>query len=701
MAPHDLGDTRRQSAHAPWLSALLVALLLLAAILPLIGSADAAQTGRANIRFEAEVPGEVVALATSDDGAHVIAGDATGTFTFIPGAGADSRAWTAPDGGIAGTIDPVTVGVATDSTGDHWAAAVAYGSDTEGSVHGFARWSDAPIWTFTLPDAGPLMEADQPTVFTRGGDLYAVGTAHGTVYLLAPGDDSGADKSYKRKYDADNQGKAFGRINALALSDDGSRVLIGTDGAGESSLHLFSDTFYILSFDRIKAPVVDTALSPDGAYAAVVTRSDQGHRLHLLDATRGKTIWDTALPAEAVDLALGANADVLAVALADGKVQVYHGDQDGFRPDAAYTHTLGTAARDLAMSASGDEIAVVGGGDDLIFLDPHQDAPLWTYRSGAALTALSMSHEGEVLVIGGASQGSDDGGRVVYTTADHRISHATPPEPRLEPGKTNTVEVLVANEGNRKETLVPRWTGLPTGWDAARAAVTVLPGQEVRLGLEVKVPSGQSADRYRLDVRLESAGLSVPVSLDVRVPEIKTGHTEVPWSLPLAVPGGAPAAYLIEVENTGNVPNSLTLGYAKLPAGWEAAYVGEIDTHLRPGESREVVLKVRAPADATPGRDTAFHAIMAWGHGEERVPLTTKVVTREAYLGALEEHSAADGNGTATPDLLSKTLEESLKGDTTGTAPLGGTEKDTPAPGIGLLIVGVLAAVAHVRRRRD
>ncbi|MBW3581818.1 MAG: hypothetical protein KY455_01850 [Euryarchaeota archaeon] len=676
--------------------ALLFLFASLATVIPSTGADTSAS--RANIQFEAPIPAPLVSLATSTDGLDILAVDEEATFTYLPDGGDREHGWTAPAAGVAAQYDPTAIAGAVSPDGMYWGAAIAYESGEEGRLYGFARWSDAPIWTFQIADSGELLNAPQPTALAAGGPYYALGTDHGKVHLIKTADPNSAIQSATRTYSSDNRGRAFGTINDLAMSRDGDRVLIATGAAGGTAgLHLFSDTFFMMSFSRITTAVSQVAISPDGTYGAAVTTTGGDTRVHLLDLTDGKTVWESDIGSNVERLVLSTGGRTLAIGTADGAVLLHQQSGDPFDRLPERTYVTGGRVTGLAVSDDGKQLVATTATGTLHFLHPDRADPLWTYQPGGSLTGVVLAADGEALAFGARN---DAGDRIVFATARHRLAHIAPGEPEAAPGETTTLAVALTNTGNRMETVKAVWGQLPPRWSAGHSEAAIAPGETIDFPLKVNVPSGQSADKYTLPVTFTTDHTQISTTLTVRVPEVHGGRLDITWSLPVVVPGGAPAGFVLEVENTGNTPNTARLGYAKLPATWQAAYSGPSEFRLGPGESRQVDLKVKAPATAPIGETAHFEILLVWTHGESRVPVDIQIVSGTDYrktLGQLGAEKDASRND-ASP--LVAELGAIAESDPEADVSID-EKKDTPGPGVAIAALALLGVVYVMRKRRD
>ncbi len=687
--------------------ALVLTLALLAGAMPANadGSHEAPQDPHSR-----SLPAPPLGLASSQQGKHVAVSDEDGRYTFLLDTGERERSWSAPAAGLLALIDPSIgeveprpVGVTMTPDGDHWAGATAYSGNFGGRVDGFAHWSDEPIWTFQLPDAGADSDAVQPTVIASGGKYHAVGTTQGKVHLLEAGGEQGSDKSASRTYKESNTGVPFGAITDVAVSEQGTRYLIGTDTDGSPSLHLFTDIFFKATFKRITAPVKQVALSDDGTRGAAVTGSGDNARVHFLDTEKGTTLWEHTIGSSVRSLSLSQTGSLLAVGSASGRVNLY--EEQGGIMDNVPRQVFSFDSTVTSLSAADDGRAVVAATENgrVYLIDLDRSKPLWSYEVSAPAVAVSLSGDQAMLVVGSVS---GDEGRVTYLEAKHDIEHMLPPAPRLMPGQTQALPVELANNGNRMATVHVDWRSLPNHWEGHETNLSLAPGESGTLDAGLTLPPGQPEGDYELQFDLVTDALSVPVTVTARVPQVTSGQSTQLWSFERAVPGGAPAAFLIKLVNTGNTMNELALGYSGLPSGWDAEFTGSQETKLRPGEDRQVALTVHAPPSATIGDEVWLDLVIAWQHGEERHPLRIELVDQDTYsheLNALTNNSDAglpDVEGMA--ELLERLNREAdqpvaMQGDgSTSTAliPAGGLVVP-----LGAIAVALALTSMRVRRR--
>lgn len=690
------------------LRAILV-ICLFALAVPLAPGVSA-EEGASNLLFDAVVPAPVTHLASNAAASVALVADEDGRFTVFSDVGQTESSWIAPKSGrlanidaALGEVDPTIVGVTVNAVGDLWAGAVAYQDNFAGAVHGFGRWSDAPIWSFSLPENGVASDADQPIVLTSGGPYHAVGTAQGKLYLLKGIDEGGETKHAHRTYSQDNRGNAFVRVNDVALSSDGTKVLVGTGMNDVPALHLFSDTFFVSSFKRIQEPVQRVAISDDGTRGVAVTGLQTAARAHFLNLETGATIWENTIGATVNALDISPNGETVIIGSQDGTIHMFKDTGDPLAREPFQSPFLGSPVVQARLADNGHAVAAATADGRVHYLSLYRPSALWTDDTGNVPVGLAFGGDERYLIVGANTA---DEGHVLFTGAERTIEHMAPPNPRLLPGTRNIISVEVGNNGNRMERVTLESGLLPTGWTVEPASVLVAPGEQKTLSIPVTVKKGQEAKTYALPFTLKTATLGFPMHIDGTVPEIALGKTTLKWRWDQAVAAGAPAAYVLVLENLGNVANEMAVGYAQLPPGWSVEFFGSIEARIEPGDSREITMLVSAPRTATIGREAWFDVLVAWQGGEERVPVSILVVDGRSYHDALRQEIGTAPNPAVSP--LQDQLIDQAANDLNQTAdPFAVTQPSKPkvkeSPGgafAAMVVLGLLGAALAQRHRR-
>jgi hypothetical protein len=701
------GKQHQANRSARVLLALLLAVSLLPLALPGAEAGPAIQNPYSRI-----ITAPVVALTGSHDAQHVAVLDSEARYTFLLDAGDRERTWQPPAKGYLslldptiGEVDPRPIGISMSPNGNYWAGATAYSGSFGGRVDGFAHWSDDPIWTLHLSDGSGSTPAVQPTVIASGGNYHGVGTSEGKVHVLSVGGNDGTNKKPLHSYKQSNDGVPFNSIRDLVISRDGGLFLIASENSGTPSLHLFTDTFFKASFHRITQPVQLIAISDDGSRGAAVTGSGDNARVHFLDTQRGITIWEHTIGSTVRSMALSEDGSLLVVGTSNGRVHLYQetGSLIDGEPRRVFSFDAGVTSVDAADDGHA-AVAVTDNGR-VHLLDLRRDRALWSHATSSNAVSVKMSGDQQMIVVGSIA---GDEGRVTYLPATHELDHMLPPSPRLLPSSTQELPIQLANNGNRMETVEVHWRSLPTNWKGHESNISLAPTETGTLGAKLTVPTAQPKGDYELIFDLVTRTDTIEVEMEVRVPEVTAGETTLLWSFEQAVGGGAPAAFLIKLENTGNTMNELALGYSGVPAEWGAEFTGARETKLRPGEDRQVVLTVRAPVTAQIGDEIWFDLVIAWQHGEERHPLRVEVVDPVVYKDRLRTIDRDRDGDPTSDDNVAGIVEHLLKESDRPVLLQSDPETDNAAIPYGTIMIplgAIAAALAGtllvVRRQRN
>lgn len=693
---HPAPGRSRSRRIPPWV-ALLVALLLVHGVLP---SATGEVGSGANGSYSHTLPGPLLGIAGSEDGTHLAVMDSDGRYTFLLDGGERERSWSAPTKGTLGLLGigvldapPQPVAVSMTPDGEHWAAATAYGENHGGMVSGFAQWSDEPIWTYQMADGDWDNDAIQPTALASGGGFHAVGTSEGKVHLLAAQGTEGSDKKPKRTYKQSNTGEPFGSINSVAVSQDGGLILIGTETDGVPALHLYTDIFFKATFTRVTTSVEKVAIAADGTRGAATTGTGESTRVHFVDTQKGTTIWEHTIGSSATSLTLSHDGTLLAVGTEAGRVHVY--EERGQARDSEPRRTFSFDSGVTSVKASNQPGAIVAGTENgrVHLLDLERSKPLWSFEAPGDSATVTVG--GDLAMIAAATRTGEEGA-VTFLEAEHALEHRVQSLPRLVPAKEQSIPVELLNNGNRMAKIAVEWTALPNHWEGKDSEILLAPGESGTLQATLSLPPGQPEGDFQLAFNLKNGPLQIPVEVTARVPQVTSGQAVQVWAFEKAVPGGAPAAFVMQLSNTGNTINEIALGYSGLPADWNAEFTGPTEMGLRPGEDRQTVFTLDAPADASVGDVVWVDLVFAWQHGEQRHPLRIEVIDQDRYIFGLKdviENSSLPDDDRIGPLLerLTKAAEQpvSTQGDVSGTSvliPMGGLLMPVGALGAALLL---------------
>ncbi len=173
--------------------------------------------------------------------------------------------------------------------------------------------------------------------------------------------------------------------------------------------------------------------------------------------------------------------------------------------------------------------------------------------------------------------------------------------------------------------------GVPEGWTLldmpASLRLDLEAGAEEKIFLTVQIPPATPPGRYGLSV---TASLQNDATLQASAMAfVQIGRAErVKLRLPgeqLSITAGQESRYAFRVVNTGNVAAPVQFSLPGLPSGWELRLAPGTDTLLAPGESREVLLLIKAPADA-PSGETRILIRATTPKSSDEAPLTFAVL---------------------------------------------------------------------------
>lgn len=177
------------------------------------------------------------------------------------------------------------------------------------------------------------------------------------------------------------------------------------------------------------------------------------------------------------------------------------------------------------------------------------------------------------------------------------VARFEPDLPVAPPGTLLVVDLVLRNLGNLNETLRIVGGALPAGWRLAEAAVNVTQNGTGRVPLSFTVPPSAPAGRQPVSVRLVSSDATVALAhLNVTVPEVAGAEAAARSGL-LAQPGQI-LPFVVPFRNDGNVPVRVTLA----PAPSEPWAVVQNDTVVVvPGANVTLRAAWQVPRDAASG----------------------------------------------------------------------------------------------------
>lgn len=250
------------------------------------------------------------------------------------------------------------------------------------------------------------------------------------------------------------------------------------------------------------------------------------------------------------------------------------------------------------------------------------------------------------------------------------------------PGKALTYSVDVKNNTGSVITAPLTLEGLPKGWTAAingggweLKEVSVKPGEEQTVSLEVTVPLEVDKGMYRFELR---AGSLAKLPMAVTITEKGTHQTELTTDQAnLEGHADSSFSYTINLQNRTAEKQNYALNTGAKP-GWDIKFTSAgkqvSSVEVDPGASQTITVDVKPPAEVTKGTYT--------------IPVTASNQTTSSSLNLEAVITGTYGLELATPKGLlstdirhggSKTLELVVKN--TGTADLSdiNLSANTPA----------------------
>ena len=208
---------------------------------------------------------------------------------------------------------------------------------------------------------------------------------------------------------------AFAYTMAMAISDDDTYVLIGTESTGNVILKEISSDTVVCTRNLYNSDVGAVAFGPQGDYVASGGSKYSNYNVYLLDITDGSTVWGYTGHGDNVNsLAFSPNGDYLCSVSSDGTLKFLN-IADGSVDRSFNVSTRSTVEYTL------DGKFLVNGGGGVRLIRPSDNSEVWVNNdvSGARL---SVSRDSKYIATGSGSTLSvlnvDDGSLVWSDTGN-------------------------------------------------------------------------------------------------------------------------------------------------------------------------------------------------------------------------------------------------------------------------------------------
>jgi WD40 repeat protein len=184
------------------------------------------------------------------------------------------------------------------------------------------------------------------------------------------------------------------------ISADGEYIVASSDN---SQLYLFqrSSPVPLWTFET-NIPVWGIVISSDGNY--IVAAYSRG--FYVFNRSNPTPLWEFNPGANLVfhSLAISANGQYIAVVYD----KLYFFNITGQHP----MWIANITSRSVALSSNGHYIALSGEDERLYFINYTKPNPIWSYESSGSISAISMSANGDIIVIGKSYSLLNDFGRL-------------------------------------------------------------------------------------------------------------------------------------------------------------------------------------------------------------------------------------------------------------------------------------------------
>jgi len=299
--------------------------------------------------------------------------------------------------------------IAISSNGDYFAAANGGGGD--GKLFLFHKSSSTPLWIFDIQVSATSLS------MSSDGKYIALG-------------------SYDKKVRLFNRSSstplwtflAPSRIDVVDISSDGSYICAGIGViANIPKVFLFEKSSSIPLWNyTILDKLISIAISSDGNYI-VVGSSSLANKIFLFNKTTSTPMWTftTGYPINTVEISNDTNYIVAGIENGGGKV--YFFNRSNPLPLWNYRTGINVHLTTVAISSKGSYI-ITGNWDytsdsesstgNVYFFHKSAGVPLWHYRAGSYVWAVSISSDGSYSAVGSK--------RGLFIFDNHRITNPSP-----------------------------------------------------------------------------------------------------------------------------------------------------------------------------------------------------------------------------------------------------------------------------------
>lgn len=518
--------------------------------------------------------------------------------------------------------------------------------------------------------AAPLAQAAvdpgaraQPAIALDGA-ITAFDMAQGGTLVAGRGDPSGAsgetphlwrawdaDGTQRRSETADANNCAatpivnecLGNVVDIAVSASGERIVIAARDDNNAGRLVFATlSGGILSrmeFSNEQPAAV--AISEDGSRVVMASERPgnpaQGRlRMYGWTAIGLGTVtatWALDVPAPATRIAIGPDGRV-AAAVGDLHYRI---TTTGSTP-TAYVHDNDATLRDVAYAAaSSEQWSVAGGADGGILLysaseETANPAPRDDLQQGTSpQVAVAITADGRLFAAG-------DGAGVVRLYRNLHVVGGTSPLVAASPALAGGVTGLAFSSDGR--------------YLAVAAGTATVLFRTDTAGLHLLWQATAPGPVTHVDVNADGTLVASTSGSTVTVYTTLRSATVKPPSSTSLVPGQSRDLQL-QVRNTGNREETITLDPPVVPTGW-TALLSSTSLVLRPDQSANVTLNLTPSAQAPPGPAavTVTHRMPALASVTTAVPVTVAQI-RQWHLAAQTTSVAIDaGSSVRVPFIL-------------------------------------------------
>lgn len=183
--------------------------------------------------------------------------------------------------------------------------------------------------------------------------------------------------------------RAAKRMDAVALSDDGQRIALGSR---DNTLRFYDRAGELLWDFRAENSILGVSVSPDGGWVAVAS---EDRHVYLLDGS-GRLLWKSKARKPVNAAAVAADGSLVIAASDDGSFSVLDGSGQSL-----WQKDVGTDVGAAAIyGAGGDTRVLIGSGDGAISLYSRQGDLLLETQLGYAVKALDVTPNGGLIIAG-------------------------------------------------------------------------------------------------------------------------------------------------------------------------------------------------------------------------------------------------------------------------------------------------------------